>query len=69
MIDQTLHQVFLEAMSRIQRLEATSVDLALVLVMSEFIDEVGGSAEMAKQIDSLEAKWQKGLREYARGEV
>ena len=69
MIDQTLHQVFLEAMERIQRLKATSVDLALVLVMSEFIDEVGGSREMAKQIDSLEAKWQKGLLEYARGEV
>lgn len=69
MIDQSLHQVFLEAMDRIQRLEATSVDLALVLVMSEFIDEVGGSGEMAKQIDSLEAKWRKGLREYARGEV
>ncbi len=69
MINQSLHQVFLEAMGRIQRLEATSVDLALVLVMSEFIDEVGGSSEMAKQIDSLEAKWQRGLREYARGEV
>lgn len=69
MIDQSLHPVFLEAMDRIQRLEATSVDLALVLVMSEFIDEVGGSGEMAKQIDSLEAKWRKGLQEYARGDV
>lgn len=69
MIDQTLHQVFLEAMGRIQRLEATSVDLALVLVMSELIDEVGGSSEMSKQVDNLEAKWQKGLRAYARGEV
>lgn len=69
MIDQSLHQVFLEAMGRIQRLEATLVDLALVLVMSEFIDEVGGSEKMSKQIGNLEAKWQKGLREYARGEV
>lgn len=69
MIDQSLHQVFIEAMGRIQRLEATSVDLALVLVMSELIYEVGGSAEMSKQIGNLEVKWQKGLWEYARGEV
>jgi len=69
MIDQSLHQVFLEAMGRIQRLKATSVDLALVLVMSELIEEVGGSVEMAKRVSNLEAKWRQGLREYARGEV
>ena len=69
MFDSTLKAVFYAAMNRIQKLKASEADLALVLIMSEFIDALGGSAEMAKIIDQLEANWKKGLAEYARGEV
>lgn len=69
MSERTLEVVFYAAMERIQRLEASDTDLALVLVMSEFIDALGGSQEMAKLVDQLERKWQRGLEEYERGEV
>jgi hypothetical protein len=68
-IKQTLEGVFMDSMGRIQKLTATPADLALVLIMSELIDEVGGSTQMAKQIRDLEAKWQQGLAEYAKGRV
>jgi len=50
-------------------LKASETDLALVLIMSEFINALGGSSEMAKIVDRLEAKWKQAQGEYARGEV
>lgn len=69
MTDLTLKTVFYAAMDRIQKLEASKADLALVFIMSEFITEAGGAEEMAKQIDRLEARWKTAQGEYARGEV
>lgn len=68
-IKQTLGEVFMDSMGRIQKLEAHPADLALVLIMSELVDEVGGIKQMAKQIRGLEAKWRQGLAEYAEGLV
>lgn len=69
MADLSLKTVFYAAMGRIQKLEASKTDLALVFIMSEFITEAGGAEEMAKQIDRLERKWKVAQGEYARGEV
>lgn len=69
MTDQTLKATFYEAMDRIQKLEASKTDLALVFIGAELIDARGGSAEMAKVVSRLEAKWTKAQGEYARGEV
>lgn len=69
MTEKTLKQTMYDSMGRIARREATQTDLALVFIMSEFIDTLGGSQAMAKLVDQLERKWQQGLEEYARGEV
>jgi len=69
MTDKTLKEVFYSSMVRIQALKASETDLALVLIMSEFINALGGSSEMAKIVDRLEAKWKQAQGEYARGEV
>lgn len=65
----SLKTVFLASMARIAVLKATDADLALVLIMSELIDEVGGGDEAKALAARLEVKWQEGQAAYARGEV
>lgn len=69
MKEKTLKQTMYDSMGRIARREATQTDLALVFIMSEFIDSLGGSQEMAKIVDQLKLKWKRVQGEYARGEV
>lgn len=69
MADQSLKTVFIKAMARIKKLEASDSDLALVFIMAEFIDALDGTEEMAGITDWLEARWKKVQGEYARGEV
>lgn len=69
MSDSTLRTIFYAAIDRIQKLEASDSDLALVFVMAEFIDALDGTEGIAKITDRLEAKWKIAQGEYARGEV
>lgn len=69
MTNKTLEQVMNDAMGRIVRREATQSDLAVVFLMSEWIDVIGGSAAARLHIPALEVMWAKAKEEYARGEV
>lgn len=69
MTEKTLKQTMYDSMGRIARREATQTDLALVLIMSEFIDTLGGSKAAQIHVDALEAVWKIAQGEYARGEV
>lgn len=69
MADQSLKTVFIKAMARIKKLEASDSDLALVFIMAEFIDALDGSDKRAKITDWLEAKWKIAQGEYTRGEI
>lgn len=69
MKEKTLKQTMYDSMGRIARREATQTDLALVFIMSEFIDTLGGSKAARIHVIALEPLWKQGLEEYARGEV
>lgn len=69
MADKTLQQTMYDSMGRITRREASQADLALVFVMSEFIDLLGGSKAAALHVPSLETMWKKAQEDYARGKV
>jgi predicted transcriptional regulator len=69
MVDKTFEQTMYDSLGRITRREASQADLALVYIMSEFIDLLGGSKAAQIHILALEAKWKKAQGEYARGET
>lgn len=69
MTENTLEQTMYDSMGRITQCEATETDLALVFIMSEFIDALGGVQGMEGVVGRLEARWKIAQGEYARGEV
>ena len=69
MTEKTLKQTMYDSLGRIARREATQTDLALVFIMSEFIDSLDDSKAARIHVVALEAKWKKAQGEYARGEV
>lgn len=69
MTNKTLEQVMHDSMGRIVRQEATSTDLAVVFLMSEWIDVIGGSAAARLHIPALEVMWAKAKAEYVSGKI
>lgn len=69
MTEKSLKQTMYDSLGRIARREATTTDLALVFLMSEFIDSLGGSKTAQIYMIALEPVWQKAQAEYARGEI
>ena len=69
MKEKTLKQTMYDSMGRIARRKATQADLALVFIMSEFIDALGGSGAAQIHVVALEATWKQVQGEYTRGEV
>ena len=65
---QTLEETTMNAMAMIKKMEATPSDLALIFLMSEFIDTIGQDTFKAG-LRRLEQRWQVAQGEYARGEV
>lgn len=69
MTEKSLKQTMYDCMGRIARREASQADLALVFIMSEFIDALGGSKAAQIHVIALEPLWKKAQGEYARGEI